>query len=279
MIVVTGASGFLGTAIVDECRNRGIEVRPVALRGLDATELPSAFEGANAIIHAAGLAHGGGRFSPAEYRAVNVDLTRAVAEGVGIARVPRLVLVSSVSVYGGASPYATSKLEGERVATAAAQRHGTQLFVLRPVTIIGEGDPGNVLRLIRAIARRRFIWLGSGANRKTLIHRDDAARACVLAATADRLPPDVYDIAGDSPRMREILWLITRRLGRSPLRIPIPDALLRRAPLAVLRKFATDEVYDGARFARHAGFVPAIPWERALEREIDWYLTARAVPR
>ncbi len=265
MIVVTGASGFLGSAIVDECRSRGLDVRPVSLR----REFASAFEGASTIIHAAGLAHGGGKFKPEEYRAVNVDLTRAVADAAGQARVPRLVLVSSVSVYAGETPYAESKREGERVAADAARRHGMELVIIRPATIIGEGDPGNVLRLIDAIARRRFVWLGSGGNRKTLVHREDVARACVLAVG---VAPGVYTIAGDSPRMREIVSLITRRLGRSPLRIPIPDAVLRRAPLAVLRKFATDDVYDGSHFARVAGFVPAIPWDRALEREIDWYL-------
>jgi nucleoside-diphosphate-sugar epimerase len=261
MIVVTGASGFLGLAVVEI----GGDVRPVSLRGLGAAEMTNAFAGARAIVHAAGLAHGGGKFRAEEYRAVNVDLTRAVADAAAAARVPRLVLVSSVSVYASGTPYAESKREGERVAAESAQRHGTQLVILRPATIIGEGDPGNVVRLIDAIARRRFVWLGSGANRKTLIHREDVARACVHAVD---VRPGTYNIAGDAPRMREIISLVSRRLGRSPLHIPIPDELLRRAPLAVLRKFANDDVYQGSPLFPHA-----IPWDRALEREIDWYLT------
>ena len=261
MIIVTGASGFLGSAIVEATG----DAQPVSLRGRQASEFASMFAGASAVIHAAGLAHR--KFKPEEYRAVNVELTRAVAQAAAAARVPRLVLVSSVSVYAGGTPYAVSKLEGERVAAASFR----DVVILRPATIIGEGDPGNVRRLIDAIARRRFVWIGRGENRKSLVHREDVARACLVAINA---APGVYNVAGDAPQMREIVALIARRLGRSPLHIPIPDVLLRRAPLAVLRKFATDDVYENAEL-----FTPAVPWDQALEREIEWYLSQRSQAR
>lgn len=54
--------------------------------------------------------------------------------------------------------------------------------ILRLGTIYGEGDPGNRARLTQRIGRERFIWVGDASNRKSLIRRKDAPRACVTAA-------------------------------------------------------------------------------------------------
>ena len=56
------------------------------------------------------------------------------------------------------------------------------LTILRMATLYGEGDPGNVARLMRAIDLGRFIWIGNGMNRKSLLHKEDAARASLEVA-------------------------------------------------------------------------------------------------
>ncbi len=125
-------------------------------------------------------------------------------------------------------PYAQSKLEAERRISALAEESGLRTTMLRPVTLYGEGDPGNVARLMRAIDRRRFVWIGKGENRKTLIYRDDAARACFLAAGRAAGPRvEVYNLAAGDFTMREIVDHIADALGRKrpAWHIPAPVAL------------------------------------------------------
>ena len=56
------------------------------------------------------------------------------------------------------------------------------LTILRLATLYGEGDPGNVGRLMRKLDRGRFLWIGDGSNRKSLLYKGDAARACMAVA-------------------------------------------------------------------------------------------------
>ena len=56
------------------------------------------------------------------------------------------------------------------------------LTILRLATLYGEGDPGNVGRLMRTLDRGRFLWIGDGSNRESLLYRGDAARACMAVA-------------------------------------------------------------------------------------------------
>ena len=62
------------------------------------------------------------------------------------------------------------------------------LTILRLATLYGEGDPGNVGRLMRTLDRGRFLWIGDGSNRKSLLYRGDAANACMAVAERLSLP-------------------------------------------------------------------------------------------
>ena len=74
-------------------------------------------------------------------------------------------------------PYALSKYNAELRAIEIARVSGMALAILRLATLYGEGNPGNVGRLMRALDRGRFLWIGDGSNRKSLLYRGDAARA------------------------------------------------------------------------------------------------------
>ena len=103
-----------------------------------------------------------------------VDGTEAVAEAAAAAGVRRLVLASTTAVYGptGAQPasedtapapdswYAESKLEAERVARAVGRRTGLEIVVLRLSAVYGPRVRGNYRRLLRAMARGRFVSIG-----------------------------------------------------------------------------------------------------------------------
>jgi len=252
---------------------------------LDPESLQNAIIGCSGVIHAAGLTHvkaPRGR----EPEQTNVRGTENVVRAAAEGGANRVLLVSSVSVYGESrhprheespcrpvGPYASSKREAERVAIALSKELSLDLVILRLATLYGEDDPGNVARLIRGIDRRHFAMLGSGENRKSLLHRDDAARACLDALRNAPSGVHVYNVVGTVAPMAEIVAIVARRLGRRPIRIPFPDVLFSGLSRLSgrLRTFVRDDVYDGSRFQEEFGFQPEVPLEEGLNRQVDRY--------
>ena len=315
-IMLTGASGFLGSEIARQCVAQRLKVHctgrsasgPANVSAYVTADLTKPDEVASAIvpsstlIHCAGLAH---QFKPVpdeHFFAVNVDGTRNVVEASLQAGTRHVVLVSSVSVYGGSpedvidenaactpeSAYAESKLQAETEARMLAEAANVPLTILRMATIYGEGDPGNVAKLVRAIDRRRFVWVGNGRNLKSLIHVRDAAAACVTAATAEPTPETrIYNVAADPCEMRQIVDCISDSLGKSVLPFAIPAAIpiclagaagrvtaadsLPNRVGRTLKKWVANDAYDGTRFCEDFEFTPTIKLSDGIQREADWY--------
>ena len=310
-MLVLGASGFVGGAVAHAASLAGWQVRGAGRRRplgcaetaiVDLAEpesLRAACRGATVVVHAAGLAHVTAAGRDAEFESVNVRGTAAVLQAAAAEGVRRVVLVSSVSVYGDAaapaedlgeaapcrpaSAYARSKLAGEAVARQAAAAAGLELTIVRLATAYGPGDPGNVARLMRVIDRGRFVWIGAGENRKTLIHVADAGRALASAAAAGA-PGGIYNLGAAPVTMAAIVGELALALGRSvpALRIPkgpvlaatrlLPGLGRRGAALAGrVRKWITDDVYDAGRFAHAFDWHPTVSLRAGIQSEVAWY--------
>jgi nucleoside-diphosphate-sugar epimerase len=319
-IVVTGAGGFLGSEIIRQAVAAGLSVRAtdrtvagpqvdvpyVSADIVDPSSLTAAIEMAECVIHAAGLAHvwGSRQQAAAPFTAVNEMGTRNVAHAAVRSGVRHLVLVSSVSVYGQSSalgvdeatqcqpqgPYAVSKWRAEQQAAEVVGGSQTALTILRLATAYGEGDPGNVARLMRAIDRGRFLWIGDGTNRKSLIHREDAARACLVAACRQPAGMDVYNVSAPVCTMREIVQVLASALGRRVpgWHVPAPWALalasavsrlpgdrFRRLPVTV-QKWLEDDYYAADKIKHALGYEPLVDLSTGIGREVAWYRGNRA---
>jgi nucleoside-diphosphate-sugar epimerase len=314
-VLITGAAGFLGRGLVREAADAGLSVRAVdridfrfgapiecsKVDILDGASLRHAMVGVAAVIHAAGLVCPLGRHKPdsSEFNHINETGTANVAQAAIEAGVRHLVLVSSVSVYGGSppggadentecrpqEPYAESKWRAERRAREITDRAGAQLTVLRLATLYGEEDLGNIGRLMRWIDSGRFLWIGHGLNRKSLLHRDDAARACLQTLQASTPGASVFNVTADPCRMKDIVGGLAKFLGRKlpGWHFPEPVALRLAGLLSFphkgppagikrsLQKWLADDVYLGARFAETFNFKPQIELEEGLRREVAWY--------
>jgi nucleoside-diphosphate-sugar epimerase len=293
-ILLTGGSGFVGTAVREAAARRGIAVDAPPRAELDILRpesLVPAMEGVEVVVHAAGAAHVF-RQTPATARwtaATNADGTRNVVAAARAAGVRRVVLIGSVAVYREPHDvYAASKAAAERAAIEEA-RGTVQLTMLRLATLYGEGDPGNVYRLIRAIDRHRFVAVGRGENRKSLIHRDDVGAAIVAALGVEA--EGIFDVSAPAVTMAEVVSAVAHALGRRVPRLP----LSRRAALAAthaltaltlrnrraqaieraLSKWLADDVYDGAPFCARFGFMPAVALADGIAREVAWYRALR----
>ena len=318
-ILVTGAYGFLGEAILSELLHAqisawGTDRRPYsgeddfAYREADITragEVLGALKGADVVIHTAGLAHVFVQHAEAaeRFHEVNATGTENVARASIEVGIQHFILISSVAVYGPDTvgvygeatpcapigPYAESKYAAEMLAIEAARESGMALTILRLATLYGEGDPGNINRLIRSIDRGRFVWIGDGKNRKSLLYKGDAARACKIVAMSPASGIRIFNVSGPPRTMRDIVDVLTGALGKRtvPGRIPASLAVGLSKGISLLpvnkvksfhgtvKKWLAEDVYDTERFERAYGFKTKIGIEEGLKREVEWYRRKR----
>lgn len=328
-ILVTGATGFLGRAVVGELLRNKFEVFttgkspqadlpnyiPADLTDSESLSGLEKIGQIEAIIHSAGLAHQFNETAGEKFRKVNVEGTRNIANLAARLKAERFILISSVAVYGEAATakkatqpefeenrlcqprgfYAVSKLEAEKAAAEICAENSIDLTILRPSTIIGENDRGNVARLIKAVDKRRFVWVGGGKNAKSLVYKTDVARACLLfledsdaadvAAGKDN-KMNIYNVTAEPVSMREIVEEIEKALDRRVLPVQIPAAPLQKSlhfigkatGIKKLRKIAetldkwlSDEVFSGEKISRETGFQTAVSPSEGIRREARQY--------
>ncbi len=246
-VVVTGGTGYLGSAIVRALVRAGhtpvVFSRRATAAGLpgdavdgdvrDPAALQRALDGADAVCHAAALVS---VWQP-DARAfddVNVTAVRTVIEAGRRARIPRIVYTSSFLALPPpgagrlltANEYQRTKAQALAVARAAAVE-GAPVVTLVPGVIYGPGPPteGNLVgRLVRDHLARRLPGIVAAERRWSYAFVDDVADAHVRALTAGRIG-DEYPLGGENvPQMR--VFEIVRELTGRPLppRIPVSTA-------------------------------------------------------
>jgi len=298
--LITGATGAIGPVVVDalgatfDIRTLSrhppaadlfqVPVTPFVGDVCDTSVVRRAAAGAQAIVHLAALLHIVNPPSTArpEYERVNVDGTAAVVDAATTEGVSRVVLLSTIAVYGHrhgvlldedstARPdtlYAETKLAAERIVLNARGVNGRPLAtVLRAAAVYGPRVKGNYRRLVHALARHRFVPIGPGDNLRTLVFEDDLAAATMLAATHPDAAGRIYDVSDGHPHaLREIITSICAGLGRRPPRWHAPiapvRAVLRAASIvdrrlpAMLDKYLEEVAVDSTRIQRELGFRP-----------------------
>jgi nucleoside-diphosphate-sugar epimerase len=281
--LVTGATGVIGPALVACLLENGYQVRvftrrvpPPGLFGspvdvkigeiTDTEMVRDAVRGMDRVFHLAAKLHITNP-DPAlrnEYRRINVEGTRVVAEACAEAGVERLVLFSTIAVYGPTKPgvildedsdtradslYGESKRDAEAVVLGTRRRDGQPIgVVLRIAGTYGPRIKGNYRHLVHWLRRGWFVPIGAGENRRTLVHHHDVARAAVLAAEHPNAPGGVFNVTdGQIHTFRDIVYAIGSALGRRPTRLYIPELPARFAAAVVdrtLRLFGKSAVVE-----------------------------------
>lgn len=207
-VLVTGASGFVGSELLSHLLRAGHDVvaasrRPLSLAptgaerlvahaGLDLEAGPAAWQpvlaGVDVVIHAAARVHvmSDDAADPlAEFRRCNVDATLSLARLAVAAGVRRFVLVSSIKVNGEGTlpgrpydeqtppapvdPYGLSKWEAEQGLRALAEETGLEVVVVRPTLVYGPGAKGNLSTLMAVMRRGLPLPLAGVDNRRSMI--------------------------------------------------------------------------------------------------------------
>ena len=306
--LVTGATGFVGSAVARALLREGWQVRTLVRlnsnrRNLerlevetvvgdlsDRSSLEHAVAGCEALFHVAADYRLGAR-NPQELYRTNVEGTRNVLNASRIGGVGRVIYTSSVATIGipaDGSPgsevtpvalsdmighYKRSKFLAEQVARDAAQAGGS-VVIVNPSTPVGPGDvkPTPTGRMVLdAAAGRMPAYVDTGLN---IVHVDDVADGHLLALHHGR-DGERYILGGEDMTLREILVEIARIVGRSPPRIRLPSAALLPIAYAAeavgrLTGRTTRITVEGIRMARKRMFFSS---EKAV-RELGYHWRA-----
>lgn len=261
-VLVTGASGFLGTHVCVALVAQGCTVRALVRDGarapagaipfvapdlLDREAIRRAMVGAGTVVHLAARVHvmrDRAADPDALYRATNVEGTRVLLEEAIRAGVPRFVFISSVKAVGEGSviawtertppapvdPYGRSKLEAERLVRTLADAAGVHAPILRLPLVYGPGMKGNMLSLFTAVQRGIPLPLGAIDNRRSLVYSGNVVAAIHAIATTPSVPRETFFVSdGQDLSTTELIRAIGTALGRQPRLLPVPVTVFHAA--------------------------------------------------
>jgi 2-alkyl-3-oxoalkanoate reductase len=234
-VLVTGATGFIGSHVVEALLGAGHEPYGAVRRGSDRTHLDSlgvstrecdvtdpaslrvAFEGLDCVVHTAALVSAYGAWEP--YRRVGVEGTKNVVEAAIGANVPRFLHLGSIAVYGfqhadGAvlseglpiatapepwNHYVREKALSERIVWKAHDTGRLAATSIRPSVVLGPRDRAVVRRMHRVLRSYLGGLIGRGDNRVGCVVVDDLAQLVVRAIENPRAIGRTYNASGQRP--------------------------------------------------------------------------------
>lgn len=268
-ILITGASGFVGQALVRQLASEGhhhlrAALRPTAKLPADSSTLEkviieelapdtnwsAALEGMEAVVHCAARVHvmnetAGDPLS--EFRRTNVEGTLALARQAQQAGVRRFIFISSIKVNGEetqpgrpftaddtpapADPYGISKMEAEQALRELARNGTMEVVVIRPVLVYGPGVKANFLSMIRWLDKGIPLPLGGiSSNRRSLVALDNLVDLiCVCLSHPDAAGQVFLVSDGEDLSTTAMLRRISLALGKSPFLPSIPASWLMLA--------------------------------------------------
>jgi nucleoside-diphosphate-sugar epimerase len=322
--LITGATGFVGSHLAEACVGRGLGVIALArpesdaanleklgatmVRGdlTDAEAVRRAVDSADVVVHCAAKV---GDWGPvAEYRAVNVDGLRHLLDACRGKPLHRFVHVSSLGVYAARHHHGTdekeplpafhmdgytqSKVEAEQLALGYQRHFQVPVVVLRPGFVYGPRDRTVLPRLVDAIRKREFRWIGGGRKAMNTIYVGNLIDAIFLAADQAGAVGQIYNLTdGELVSKRRFIESLVHGLNLpspSPLGVPLwlariaawnQERMARkrgattapRLTQARLKFLGLNLDFSIEKAKRELGYKPAVSFERGMEQTVAYY--------
>jgi nucleoside-diphosphate-sugar epimerase len=305
-ILVTGATGFIGTALVRALARARHQVR-AAVRNAEAADFPDTvevvvhadltspvdwrpmLEGMDVVIHLAGIAHSGRKTPEALYDRVNRAATAELAAAAAGTRVQRLVFLSSIRAQSGPSAdhalteedeprpmdaYGRSKLAAE----AEVRASGVPFTILRSALVYGPGVKGNLARLLQFADSRWPLPFSKFGNRRSLLGIDNLITAIIFVLATPATIGETYVVADPDPmRLSDVIATVREAQDRPLLMLPAPPALFE-FPLRIIRRYDIFERFGG-NLRIDPGKLLATGWRPRVETRIGLAAMIHATPR
>jgi UDP-glucose 4-epimerase len=265
MILVTGATGFIGKAVLERllakdqaryvavaARNGGQQwpgkVLPRVTGDLEpSTDWSVALEDVSAIVHCAARVHvmDDTATDPlAEFRRINVQGTLNLARQAAAKGVQRFIFISSIKVNGEATqsgapffadgisapldPYGVSKMEAEQGLHEISAQTGMEIVAIRPPLVYGPGVKANFAAMMRWLKRGVPLPLGAIHNQRSLVALDNLVDLIVTCLTHPAAANQTFLVSdGEDLSTTQLLRRMSHALGKPARLIPVPASVLK----------------------------------------------------
>jgi nucleoside-diphosphate-sugar epimerase len=272
-VLVTGATGFLGAAVVARLANErshtpvgaarragvvlpgAAESRLVGDLGAS-TDWQAALTGIESVVHCAARVHVMHEQAPdplGAFRRVNVEGTVALARQAAAAGVRRFVFISSIKVNGEETaagwpftaamapaprdPYGISKMEAEEALRVLARSTGMEVSIVRPVLVYGPGVKANFETVLKWTARGIPLPFGSIHNRRSFVGLDNLVDLIVRCIDHPGAANETFLVSdGEDLSTTQLFQRAARAMDRPSRLVPVPTALFSVAGRAVGRR-------------------------------------------
>jgi nucleoside-diphosphate-sugar epimerase len=262
LILVTGGTGFVGSALLERLLKDGLEARATTRGSLSgklkdvqyhrtpdinaSTDWHAALIRVHAVVHCAARVHvlQDDSANPLQaYREVNVYGTLNLASQAAQAGVRRFVFVSSIKVNGETTqpdqpitaddvpspldPYGVSKLEAEQGLREIEAQTGMEVVIVRPPLVYGRGVKANFAAMMRWLTRGIPLPLGAIENARSMVALDNLVDLLVICVKHPAAAGQTFLVSdGEDVSTTELLRRTARAMGKKAILLPVPAPVL-----------------------------------------------------
>lgn len=309
--LITGASGFVGSALCEEMGRRYIKTKiavrkpqefdataeAVLVSAIDgATDWGCALQGVDIVIHLAARVHVMRDASAdplGEFRKVNVEGTAHLARCAAIAGVKRFVYVSSIKVNGEEAagerkysefdepsprdPYGCSKWEAEQELRQISAETGLEVVFVRPPLVYGVGVKGNFAQMLKALFKGIPLPLASIINKRSFIYVENLVDALITCVTHPAAAGQIYLVSdGEDISTPDLLRQLGEGMGHPARLLPCPPRLLEvvgamAGKSAQVQRLLGSLQIDSGKIRRELNWTPPYSLQQGLQATAQWY--------
>lgn len=303
--LVTGVSGFIGSHLAIALQASGIRVRGVVrtnklvpgvseITSVDSigptTDWTAALAGIDIVFHIAGLSGLSNTAKTSDaYSIANAAGTRTLAEAAARAGARRFLFLSTIGVHGlssrdkafteedqpqPATPYAQSKLEGERHLIDIGSAAGMEWCVVRAPMVYGPHAPGNFSRLASLVAKGIPLPLAAAVAKKSFISVDNLVSILNHTAFHQSAANSLWLASdGDDVSTADFVRCIGAAMGKRAHLVFVPEGLLRSVANVVGRASDIDSLFnplqiDNSRLRTRLNWAPRLNLSEGIQRAV-----------
>lgn len=299
-VLITGANGFVGSALSGALKDRGMDVvratrRPepkaLAVGSIGgATDWSAALQKMDAVVHLAACVHAP-RENLAAFYAVNVEGTMNLARQAAAAGVKRFIYISSVKAHGEGraeaytekdkmapvSHYGQSKWQAEQGLRLLARHTPLEVVILRPPVVYGPGVRSDFLRLMKWIDRGVPLPFKNLHQPRSMLYIGNLVDAIALCLTHRAAPGKIFLLSdGEDISIAVLVRKLADAMGRPCRSFSLPSAFFRGAAYAVGRSARMAHLLnplqvDSAAIQKEIGWAPPYTLAQGLQKTVDGY--------
>jgi UDP-glucose 4-epimerase len=289
-ILITGANGFIGSAVMRRLTLDGHRAVASQVRLTAEAQWNTALAGIDCVIHTAArmpIIDDRAADSLAEFRMVNVDGTMRLAQQAVEAGVKRFIFLSSIKVNGETTTphcpftaedvpapddaYGQSKYDAEQGLLTIACTHAMEVVIIRPPLVYGPGVKGNMASLMRLVAGGIPLPLGAIRNQRSMVALDNLVDFIMCCTTHPAAANQVFLVSdGEDISTSALVRRMARAMHRKRWLVPVPPKILRLAARLAGKPMIAQRLCDSlqvsiAKNRSLLGWQPPVSLNRGIE--------------